>query len=109
MPGILYNAAVAAFPGWLSAVGGGVDVANGAATTKGIRKVGSNVELSREMQAQVSGQVRILAGSIGTLAEDGEITVDGKRVFIRAIDPDCAGAITRIDYPESREVPEEFE
>jgi hypothetical protein len=108
MAGILHDAAVEAFPDWLDAVGGGVDVVNGDATTKGIRKVDSNVELGREMQAPVSGHVRILTGSIGTLSEDGEITVDGKRVFITGIDTDVAGAITRIDYTESRPVPEEY-
>jgi hypothetical protein len=108
MSGILYQAAIAAFPAWLSAVGGGVEVVNGGLTTKGIRKVDNNVELGREMQAPVSGHVRILTGSIGELAEDGEITVDGKRVYITGIDTDVAGAITRIDYTESRAVPEEY-
>jgi hypothetical protein len=105
---LLKNAAVSTFPIWLSAVGGGVDVVNGSNTTKGIRDVNSEVDFGREMDVPVAGHVRVLADSIGDVQEDGEITVDGKRVFISGIKTDTAGAIMRIDYTESRSVPQEF-
>ena len=108
MASILKTAALQCFATCLAASGGGVDVVNGEHTTKGIRKVNSEVNFSREMDVPVSGYVRVLIDEIGDVQEDGEITIDGKRVFISGIDPDVAGAIMRIDYTESRPVPQEF-
>jgi hypothetical protein len=109
MTSILKTAAIKCFETCLAASGGGVDVVNGSHETKGIRKVNSEVSFTREMDVPVSGHVRVLIDEIGDVQEDGEITVDGKRVFISSTDPDVAGAIMRIDYTESRSVPEEFE
>lgn len=109
MSGDLKAVTVDAWPTWLEAIGGGVDVSfNGATAVKGIRVYGSAVTLGREHNAPQAGSVRLLTDEIGTLTEDGSLTVDGTRVFITAIRPDAAGAVTVIEYTASQPVPPEL-
>jgi hypothetical protein len=98
-----------AFAEWLEAVGGGVDVSyNGGTAVKGIVSAGTAVEQGRAHNAPKAGTVRVLADEIGTIAADGALTVDGSRVYISGYRTDAAGAITTIDYTESRPVPAEL-
>jgi len=93
---------------WLPSVGGGVAVVNGSNTTQGIVKYDSAITMGSELDVVMSGTVRVIADNIGTVDEDGVITVDGKRVFVTGVQLDAAGAITVITFTESRPIPEEM-
>ena len=51
-----------------------------------------------------AGFVRVLADEIGTVEEDGELSVAGVRVFVSGVHTDSAGAITHISYTKTRPV-----
>ena len=105
MPNMMKTAIVAAFTNvWLPAIGGGVAVVSGTHTTQGIPDSSSEVTQGQSFGAAVIGKVRVLTDSIGTVEEDGEISVNGKRVYVDKVHPDGAGAVTTIDYRESRRI-----
>jgi len=109
MSNIIKTAATAAFNNcWLPAVGGGVAVVNGDNSTQGIIDGESSVDQGIVFNVAAAMSVRVLADEIGTVEEDGELSVDGSRVFVSGVKTDAAGAITRISYTETRPVPSEL-
>jgi hypothetical protein len=94
---------LAAFNGaWLSAVGGGVTVVNGSNSTQGIRERRDEIEVGNGLEVTSGGTVKVKTDDIGTLVKGSAITVDGTRVFISEVRPDDAGALTYIDYTNTK-------
>jgi len=98
----------AKFAVWLAAVGGGVTVINGDDSTDGIVSYNVDVELGESLSAPKTGTVRVLADNIGTVAEDGTVSVDGTRVFVQRVGTDAAGAVTTIEFSDSQPVPDDM-
>jgi hypothetical protein len=104
MSNIFKTAIEGTFATWLASVGGGVDVVNGSESAKGIVKYDTAVDMGESLTRVRTGRVHVLTDDIGVIDVDGTVKVDGKRVFVTAVNIDAAGAKTIINFSESNPV-----